>query len=150
MAFRVELCESPRECRGGLGVELAAQAGIAGREVRQPVRERLQVESCSANDDGNASAFANARDPLFGELPVLRGVEGLFPWDFTDEVVRNAGQQGRFWFGREDVEALVDLKSIGADDLAMTTLGHLHRQFRFSHGSGPGDDEDWRERGHEA
>ena len=47
-------------------------------------------------------------------------------------MVWNPGALVRRWFGRADVEPPVDLKRIGADDLAVDTLGQLQGKPRLS------------------
>jgi hypothetical protein len=82
------------------------------------------------------------RDSLLGELEILGDIEGLSERDFADEMMGRSRSQFGGRLGRENVETLVDLKSIRTDDFAMATFRYLDRDVGFPDRSRTGDDEE--------
>ena len=141
-AFGVEFCELALEFRERACCQLGAQSGIRAGEIGKPAQEGVRLHAGAADNDGHVAARENGRDAFAGEGEVLADVERLGDGNLADEMMRDACAQCARRFGREDVEAAIDLERIRADDFAATAFGHGDRDVGFSDSGRASDDEE--------
>src|SRR5262249_21211081 len=103
------------------------------------MREGTEVQARSADDDWRAIPLGDFLDPLIRKDHEARDVEGLGEWNFTDQMMRNACPRRCVGFSRQKVEAPIDLKGIGADDLTVKALGQGDREIGLSDGGRAGE-----------
>ena len=96
------------------------------------MRQAFYVKSGASGDDWSFSACEDVGDDWSRELRIAMGVRGLLRTYHAEKVMRCTLEFSAAWLGAADVEALIELKGVGVDDLAVETKGELYCQCRFA------------------
>jgi hypothetical protein len=125
-------CERPFAL--GFGLQLPTE-GRARRDARQlqPIQERLDVVVAAADDQRNSAPARDAGQRQIGGVDEVGRRERLLRPEKADQVVRHAGQIGRWRLGGADFQPAVDLARVGRDDLAVQRLGQTESEVRLPH-----------------
>src|SRR5260370_15551401 len=101
-----------------------------------------QIEPRSTDHQRYLTAPVHLPDRCDGQSGVASCVAELARRKHTDQVMRYTLPLNRIRFSGQDVEPMVNLISIGSDDLSLQVLGNLNGQLAFAGGCGPCADQE--------
>ena len=85
--------------------------------------QEFEVEAGAASDDGGLSSVLDFLDDGQGQLSVTPGIHELGGGQYAIKVVRNCGEILLAWCGGNDLQAAVELESVGGwKDFALGCL----------------------------
>ena len=118
----------------GIGVDCGAHLRIGGRQLREPVAQRLEVQHGAAHQHGDAPACGDLGDETHGiRAEPCRGVR-LGRVEEVDEVMRHGAPLVGARLGGADVHSAVHLCRVDAHDLDGQARRDLHREERLAAG----------------
>ena len=116
---------------------------MAGHLLNPP-EQGLEVEPRSADNDGSAPPPEDSVNCRIGFLQPTGRVIADQGIHAPDEVVGNASPGFRRCLGRQEGNSPVNLKGIGADDLASQAFGQQEGKFRLAGPGGAGNEDCFR------
>ena len=141
---RVEVAQPLQQRLGaeasGLLLQPPPDAQVGGRDL-EPVERRTHVEAGAADQQGVPPAPGDRGEVGPGAGLVCRDAGLLGDVEHVELVVRDAAALAHRQLGRADVHAAVELRGVGADDLAAQHLGEGDGEVGLA-GGGRADDGD--------
>ena len=123
----------------GTLIQFLPQGRIGGRQRRQPVLQRMEIQERPARKQRNAAAPLNILDQFAGIRAELPGGIRLPRVANVDQVMRGDRQNISGRLRRADVHVTVDHGGVHADDLAREALRQADRDIGLA-GRGRPDD----------
>jgi hypothetical protein len=137
---RIALFELLQQYNTGACLQVSPQIEIRLRERRQGGAERFQVKTGTADHQGNHLPLIQSQDNGTGQLRETVGIAELIRREDADEMMRNAAQLIGSRLTRQDVESLINLESVGADNFGLEALGQIQGQVGLADTGRPGKD----------
>lgn len=128
------------EVRGHLRNHFRGHIG----DRRQPVRQRLQVQTGAAGNHRHAAAGMDIRERRLRHFEPAPGRAAFRNAQATEQMVRYALHFGRPWARGEDAQVCIYLHAVRIDHLAVKLFGGLQGQIGFSARRRSGDDDNGR------
>jgi len=119
---------------------------ITGSGRADPSRQNFHVESRPPDDERHLTPVLEGFDHGPGELRIARCIERFIRIGHVQKMVGNQRPFFRGGFGGADLHIAIDLHGIAIDDLGTKAVGNFEGQLGLSHRSGPGQQDDRRER----
>jgi hypothetical protein len=120
----------------GAQTQALAKGVIAWRRRGEALKQRPEIETGAASDDGKMAASFDVSQRGAGGAGVVTGGGGLVEVEEIEAVVRDAGAFGRRRFGGADVETAIDRDGIATDDLTVEPVGQMKCERRLAAGGG--------------